>query len=54
MDDVLTERVARRIEILTGAGRRRKWSAEAKARIVAESYASSVGEVADHYGLAKT
>jgi transposase len=33
---------------------RRKWSAEAKARIVAESYASSVGEVADRYGLAKT
>lgn len=53
-DDVLTERVARRIEIFTGAGRRRKWSAEAKARIVAESYASSVGEVADRYGLAKT
>lgn len=53
-DDVLTERVARRIEIFTGAGRRRKWSAEAKARIVAESYASPVGEVADRYGLAKT
>lgn len=53
-DDVLTEQVARRIEIFTGAGRRRKWSAEAKARIVAESYASSVGEVADRYGLAKT
>jgi len=53
-DDVLTEQVARRVEIFTGAGRRRKWSAEAKARIVAESYASSVGEVADRYGLAKT
>jgi transposase len=53
-DDVLTEPVARRVEIFTGAGRRRKWSAEAKARIVAESYASSVGEVADRYGLAKT
>jgi transposase len=53
-DDVLTERVARRIEIFTGTGRRRKWSAEAKARIVAESYVSSVGEVADRYGLAKT
>ena len=53
-DDVLTEPVARRIEVFTGAGRRRKWSAAAKAQIVAESYASSVGEVADRYGLAKT
>ncbi len=53
-DDVLTEPMARRIEVFTGAGRRRKWSAEAKARIVAESYAVSVGDVADRYGLAKT
>jgi len=53
-DDVLTERVARRIEVFTGAGRRRKWSPEAKARIVAESYVLSVGDVADRYGLAKT
>lgn len=53
-DDVLTKPVARRIEVFTGAGRRRKWSAEAKAKIVAESYAASVGEVADRYGLAKT
>src|ERR1700722_16853364 len=53
-DDVLTEPVARRIEVFTGAGRRRKWSAEAKAQIVAESYALSVGDVADRYGLAKT
>jgi transposase len=52
-DDVLTKPVARRIEVFTGAGRRRKWSAEAKATIVAESYAGSVGEVADRYGLAK-
>jgi transposase len=36
-DDVLTEPAARRIEVFTGVGRRRKWSAEAKARIVAES-----------------
>jgi len=40
--------------VFTGAGRRRRWSAEAKARIVAESYALSVGDVADRYGLAKT
>ena len=53
-DDVLTEPGARRIEVFTGAGRRRKWSADAKARIVAESYALSVGDVADRYGLAKT
>ena len=53
-DDVLTEPVARRIEVFTGAGRRRRWSPEIKARIVAESYARSVGEVADQYGLAKT
>src|SRR3569832_1953272 len=51
-DDVLTKPVARRIEVFTGAGRRRKWSAEAKAKIVTESYAGSVGEVADRYGLA--
>ena len=44
----------RRVEVFTGTGRRRRWSAEAKAQIVAESYATSVGEVADRYGLAKT
>ncbi len=53
-DDVLSESVVRRVEVFTGAGRRRRWSAEAKAQIVAESYATSVGEVADRYGLAKT
>ena len=52
-DDVLTMPSARRIEVFTGAGRRRRWSAETKARIVAESYATSVGEAADRYGLAK-
>ncbi len=50
-DDVLTKPVARRIEVFTGAGR---WSLEDKARIVAESYAGSVGDVADRYGLSKT
>ena len=53
-DDVLAKPLARRVEVFTGAGRRRRWSAEAKARIVAESYATSVGEVADQYGLSKT
>lgn len=38
----------RRIEILTGPGRRRRWSAEEKARIVAETLApgARVSEVA--------
>lgn len=53
-DDVLTmPAAARRIEVVTVAGRRR-WSAEAKAQIVAESYDTSVGEVAERYSLAKT
>ena len=43
----------RRLEILTGAGRRRSWSAETKARIVAESRAAgvSVCAVARRHGL---
>lgn len=53
-DDVLAEPVERRIEVFTEAGRRRRYSPEIKARIVAESYARSVGEAADRYGLAKT
>lgn len=44
---------ARRLEIFTGAGRRRRWSAEDKARIVAEIAASgdSVCAVARRHGL---
>lgn len=53
-DDVLMMPAARRIEVLTGPGQRRRWSAEAKAQIVAESYETSVGEVADRYSLGKT
>lgn len=53
-DDVLPKPEVRRIEVFTGAGRRRRWSPEAKARIVAESYASSVGEVAERYGVRTT
>ena len=47
---------ARRIEVFTGAGRRRRWRPEEKARIVAESYAGveSVCAVARRYGLAQT
>jgi transposase len=53
-DDVLMMPAGRRIEVFTGAGRRRRWSAEAKAQIVAESYATSVGEAADRHSLSKT
>jgi len=53
-DDVLTMPMARRIEVFSGPVQRRRWSAEAKAQIVAESYATSVGEVAARYSLAKT
>ena len=44
---------ARRIEVFTGAGRRREWSADQKAMIVAESYAgqASVCDVARRHGL---
>jgi transposase len=44
---------ARRLEIFTGAGRRRSWSAEQKAAIVAESLGGveSVSAVARRYGL---
>ena len=43
----------RRLEIFTGAGRCRTWSAEAKARIVAESQVAgaSVYAVARRHGL---
>ncbi len=44
---------ARRIEVFTGAGRRRNWPADEKAAIVAESYApgKTVCGVARRYGL---
>jgi transposase len=44
---------ARRLEIFTGAGRRRRWSPEAKAAIVAESYGggTTVSCVARRHGL---
>ena len=43
----------RRIELITGAGRRRRWSSEDKARIVVESLEPgvSVSEVARRHGL---
>ena len=53
-DDVLMMPAASRVEVLVGPGQRRRWSAEAKAQIVAESYETSVGEVAARYSLSKT
>ncbi len=43
----------RRIEVFTGAGRRRTWSADQKAAIVADSFVegASVCDVARRYGL---
>jgi transposase len=43
----------RRIEVFTGVGRRRRWSLEEKARIVAESLdpATTSSAVARRYGL---
>jgi transposase len=43
----------RRLEVFTGAGRRRTWSSEEKAAIVAESYAGgeTVCAVARRHGL---
>jgi len=43
----------RRVEVFTGAGRRRRWTAEQKARIVAESSqgGETVSAVARRHGL---
>lgn len=51
-DDPMS-RAAQRVEIFTGAGRRREWSAAQKASILAESYsgAASVCDVARRHGL---
>jgi transposase len=45
--------VVRRLEVFTGAGRRRAWTAEEKARIVSESYESgeTVSAVARRHAL---
>jgi transposase-like protein len=53
-DDVLMMPSARRIEVFTGGAPRRRWSTEAKAQIVAESYETSVGETSARYSLSKT
>ena len=53
-DDVLMMPRADRIEVYTGTGRRRRWSAEEKAQIIAESHELGVGETASRYSLSKT
>jgi transposase len=52
VDNAITKPV-HRLEVFTGAGRRRTWSDEDKARIVAEIVASgeSVSAVARRHGL---
>ena len=47
------ERSVRRIELITGTGRRRRWSSDDKARIVVESLeaGANVSEVARRHGL---
>jgi transposase len=52
-DDAGTKPV-RRIEVFTGAGRRREWSDEVRASILAESFSGSetVCDVARRHGLA--
>ena len=45
----------RRIEVITGQRRRRRWTAEEKARIVAESFEAdaNISEVARRHGVAR-
>ncbi len=45
---------AARVEVFTGRGRRRRWSAALKAQIVEDSYLTSVGEAASRYDVSKT
>ena len=53
-DDVLMMPAAPRIEVFTGTARRRRWSPEQKARIIEDSYATSVGEAAARHGVSKS
>ena len=50
---LLKSEPVRRIEVFTGAGRRRAWTAEQKQRIVAESYGAgaTVSAVARRHGM---
>jgi transposase len=53
-DDVLMMRPAHRVEVFTGTARRRRWSAEQKAQVVEDSYATTVGEAAALHGVSKS
>ena len=50
---LLKSEPVRRLEVFTGTGRRRRWTADQKARIVAESHADgeTVSAVARRHGL---
>ena len=52
-DQHMSETPVRRIEVFTGAGHRREWPAEVKARILAETYmpGETVSAVARRHGL---
>ncbi len=52
-DDVLMMSATPRIEVFTGKGRRRRWSPDEKARIIEDSYATSVGEASARHGVSK-
>lgn len=51
--DVLMMPGRTRVEVFTGSHRRRRWSDQQKAAIVAESYETSVGEASARHGLSK-
>lgn len=52
LDDKLEPKAVRRLEVITGAGRRRTWTREQKARIVEETLAPSavVSQIARRHG----
>lgn len=52
LDDKLEPRAVRRLELITGSGRRRAWSREEKARIVEETLAPGavVSQIARRHG----
>ena len=53
LEDMLEPRVVRRLEVITGAGGRRRWSAAEKARIIEEAMGPGVvvSAVARQHGM---
>lgn len=51
--DVVMMPESARVEVFTASHRRRRWSADQKARIVAESFSTSVGEASARHGVSK-